>query len=56
MASNEIRSQLRGMLDCFPAATALQTARIEVSDLIVSCYVAGHLNRDEYHEAMRYVR
>ena len=50
------RTELRNLMDQFVLTSRSQEIRIELSDLIVACYVAGDLSRVEYHSAMEEVR
>lgn len=56
MTKQAARTELRNLLDQFVLTSRSQTIRVELSDTIVACYVAGHLSREEYHSAMEEVR
>lgn len=51
-ASVQIRNDLRSLLDRFVLTSRSCRLRLELSDTIVACYVAGHLSREEYHAAI----
>lgn len=52
MLNKDIRTELRNLLDKFILTSRSQKIRIELTDTIVACYVAGHLSQDEYRNAM----
>lgn len=56
MTANEARHELRRLMDRFPSSSRSDAVRRELSDTIAAVYVAGHIERDEYHSLMQEVR
>lgn len=52
MTKQQARIELRNLLDQFILTSRSQKVRVELSETIVACYVAGHLSQEEYRSAM----
>jgi hypothetical protein len=48
----ELRTELRNLVDRFILTSRSQLIRSELSDTIVAAYVAGDLDHTEYHNLM----
>ena len=56
MTTQEIRNDLRRLMDRYPASSRSDMVRRELGDTITAVYSAGHIDRSEYHDLMGYIR
>ena len=52
MTREDFRKQLRSLLDHYPMTSRSDAIRLELCGAIEDGYAAGHLSRDEFHNAI----
>lgn len=52
MTRQEVRQELNSAMKRYPFTSRSEAVRVETASLIEACYLADHINRDEYFELM----